>query len=62
MSDPMLSLVERKVNDLVEAVDNHILNNHAKDYPEYMKLVGKRQALVTVLVELADIKEKYVDA
>ncbi len=62
MSDGVLAFVERRVNELTENLDNHILNSVAKDYPEYMLLVGKRQALVAVLGELADIREKYVDS
>jgi len=61
MVDKYLQHLIQKINDKVLYIQESMADGHAKDYPEYKKMCGEVQGLLTARLFITDLQERLVN-
>ena len=58
MSDNVLALLRKKINDEVSALSNHLSSGAAKDIEEYRRTCGKIEGFGWVYQEILELEKR----
>ena len=58
MSDNVLALLRKKIDDEVSALSNHLASGAAKDMEEYRRMCGKIEGLGWVYSEILELEKR----
>jgi hypothetical protein len=58
MSENVLTLLRKKINDEVSALSNHLSSGAAKDIEEYRRICGKTEGLGWVYNEIVELEKR----
>jgi hypothetical protein len=57
----VIEAIRSRIEDHREQISDHLLSGGANSYDEYMYFVGKAQTLRTVLQDLEEIEQRYIE-
>jgi hypothetical protein len=53
--------VTRRITEAREGISAYLAQGGAKNYEEYMKLVGKCEALAEIEAEIKDVEQEFLE-
>jgi len=59
MSDPILSVVKDRIRAYLNDIADHMAGGGCQNHEEYVRLVGKVEALALIEREILDLEQRY---
>ena len=57
----VIELIRSRIEDYTTQLSEHMLAGGAKSHEDYVRLVGKADAFYTVLRDLEEIEQRYIE-
>ena len=57
----VIELIRNRIEDYNQQLGEYLLAGHAKTHEDYVLLVGKADAFYTILRDLEEIEQRYIE-